>query len=194
MRPRTAESRKERPLSRAGKLAGNTSTEERMMTTTTTEDQTLTRDELRSLHALASKLEEEAKTCRLGGLEDRAEKLEAEVRQIHEKIQAAREANEEEGLAALREKNRMRERHERQERERQEREARQTAAKEWMRSHQWHGDPVDTVATLRAASEAGIAAGDLLAVCTRVRRRKGGQDCLTVHSYLRRDYLPVNGP
>lgn len=162
------------------------------MSTTTTEDQTLTRDELRSLHALASKLEDEAKTCRLGGLDDRAGQLEREAEQVRSRIQAAKQVNEEQRLAALRERNRMKERHARQEREREEREARQTAAKEWMRSHQWHGDPVDTVSTLRQASEAGIQASDLLSVCTRVRRRKGGADCLTVHGFLRRDFLPVD--
>jgi hypothetical protein len=163
------------------------------MSTITTEDQTLTRDELRALHALATKLEDEAKTCRLGGLEDRAEKLEAEASQVREKIQAARAVNEEQSLEALREKNRMKERHERQEREREEKEARSRAALAWYREHAWHGSPVPTVEALRAASEAGHAAADVLGVTVRLRRRKDGADVLGLPGqYLRRDFLPLN--
>ena len=157
---------------------------------TTAPHENLTRDETRSLHRLASRLEREAETAKRGGLEERAASLTAEARTVRERIQKANEAQQDASLEALRERNRIQERHARQERERQEREAREAAAKEWMKAHQWHGDPVDSVATLRAASEAGHQAPDLLAVCTRVRRLRDGADCLTVHSFLRRDFSP----
>lgn len=160
--------------------------------TTTMDDQMLTREQTRALHRLASKLEREAQTCRLGDLTDRAQKLEAEAQQVRQKIETATDARQERDLEDLRTKNRMQERHERQEREREEQGARQAAAEEWMRSHQWHKEPIETVGALRAASEAGIAAGDLLAVCKRVRRLRDGADCLTVFDHLRRDYRPLH--
>lgn len=162
--------------------------EQMTMSTSTTE--VLSREETRALHRLASRLEREAQTCRLGDLEDRAEKLEAEAKQVRQKIEAATDARQERDLDRLREKKRQQKRHEESERKREEAAERRDAAFQWFKEYAWHGEPVETVEALRAASEAGHQAADVLAVTVRLRRRRDGADVLGWPGrYLRRDYI-----
>ena len=158
---------------------------------TTATDESLTREETRALHRLASKLEREAETAKLGGLEDRAATLKGEADTIRERIRKATEARQDERLEDLRERNRQEERHKEAERRREEEETRQAAALEWFRSFAHHG-PVEAVQALREAGDAGHAASDLLAVTLRVKRRRDGAGCLALPgTYFRRDYTPL---
>lgn len=165
------------------------------MTTTMTDE--LTRPEERKLARLAKDLRDQAAAARLGGLDERAEVLDAEADTVAERVQAATKRRRERKLAQRAERKAAEDRHEAALKRREAEAERRAEAMEWLKSAiaRFGGQPQPADTLLQMARAAGHEADDIEAISVKVRRRGRGSDDTAYLGlpgrFLKRDWLEV---
>lgn len=154
----------------------------------------LTRTKMQRLLGKAREFEREADDMRTAGLDERAEKLEAEADQLRETVEASKKATLQEERERRRRNREARERHEAAQKEMEAERRRRQEAREWYRS--WTafsgGRPQPADVVLDAAERAGHDPADLEAGVVRLKRRSDGTICFGFRGeYLRGEFLPV---
>lgn len=154
----------------------------------------LTRTKMQRLLGKAGDLERDADDYRTAGLDDRAEKLEADAAKIRERVEASKKAHQQQERERRRRDREAQERHDKAQRELKEQMERRSEVREWYRSWQRlrGGFPQPAERVLAAAEEDGHDPQDVESALTRVKRLKNGVHCFTFRGeYLRGKYRPV---